>query len=186
MTSTSRQFGLAIAYILPGFIVLIGMVPLFPAVGKWLLPAPAATDLSVGLGPPLYAVMTATALGLVLSCFRWLTIDHLHAWTGLRRPAWNDARLDDLIDGFDYLVQNHWRYYEACGNTLLAVLFAYVTYRVGNSHAVLGTATDLATLVTLLALFAASRNALRNYYDRTHRLIGRARPDRRSKHVQRQ
>jgi hypothetical protein len=172
MTGTSsRQFGLLIAYVLPGFIALAGIAPLFHAVARWLRPVGTG---EIGLGPPLYAVLAATAIGQVLSCFRWILLDHLHQWTGVERPAWDDSKLDHVLEGFDYLVQNHLRYYEFCGNTLLAVLWSYVLNRALGTLPFLGIGSDLVILIVLIVLFVASRDALRNYYTRTSRLIGRS------------
>jgi hypothetical protein len=172
MTGTSsRQFGLIIAYLLPGFIALAGIAPLFPAVSRWLAPVPAS-QFDLGLGPPLYAVLGALALGQVLSCFRWILVDQTHHATGVKRPTWEDNQLDRVLGAFDYLVQSHFRYYEFCGNTLLAVSFAYVVNRVLGTLPGLSAVTDVAIAVLLAVLFAASRNALANYYNRTRRLIG--------------
>src|SRR5690348_7056720 len=106
--TSSRQFGLIVAYVLPGFIALAGLAPLFPAVGRWLRPVSTG---DLGLAPPLYAVLGATAVGSILSCFRWLLVDHVHEWTGVRRPTWDDSQLEQVLGGFDYLVQSHFRYY---------------------------------------------------------------------------
>ena len=170
---SNNQFGLVIAYVLPGFIALAGIAPLFPAVAHWLAPVPAG-QFDFALGPPLYAVLGAMALGLVVSCFRWVLLDHAHAWLGVVRPTWQDSELDRVLSAFDYLVQSHFRYYESAGNTLVAVAFAYAVNRALGTVAVLGPATDVATAVVLLVLFVASRNALQNYYNRTRRLIGDA------------
>ncbi len=80
MTETSsRQFGLIVAYILPGFIGLAGMVPLFPVVGGWLRPV---NQSGLDLGAPVYALMAAMTFGMILSCFRWLIVDRLHHQIG--------------------------------------------------------------------------------------------------------
>lgn len=170
-TSTTRQFGLLIAYVLPGFVALGGLAPLFPLVARWLQPVESS---DLGLGPPLYAVLAATAIGLMLSCFRWVLVDHINHLTGVKRPAWDDSRLDHVLGGFDYLVQNHFRYYEFCGNTLMALLLAYGLDRSLGTLPFLGAATDVGTAIVALVLFLASRNALKNYYHRTNRLIGRS------------
>lgn len=169
-STTTKQFGLLIAYVLPGFVALVGLVPLSATVAHWLTPVANA---DFGLGPPLYAVLGATAMGKVLSCFRWVLLDHAHKWTGVRRPAWDDRRLDQVLGGFDYLVQSHYRYYEFCGNTLLAVLGTYGLNRALGTLPFLGLWTDLGMAALGLVLFAASRDALRNYYTRTGQLIGR-------------
>jgi hypothetical protein len=169
--TSNSQFGLVIAYVLPGFIGLAGLAPLLPVVSLWLKPVPQA---DFGLGPPLYAVLGATAVGLILSCFRWILVDHLHQWTGVERPTWDDAKLDRLLGGFDYLVQSHYRYYEFCGNTLLAILLAYGLNRSLRTLPFLGSVTDVGVLLVSIVLFAASRDALAKYYLRTGRLVGYA------------
>jgi hypothetical protein len=170
MSQTSNwQFGLIMAYVLPGFIALAGTAPLLPAVAAWLHPAVQG---SLSLRPPVYAVLAATAVGLFLSCFRWLTIDQIHYWTGVRRASWDDRQLATALGGFDYLVQNHFRYYEFCGNTFLAVLWGYGLNRSIGTSPFLGVGTDLGVLIVSAVLFTASRDALMKYYNRTGRLLG--------------
>jgi hypothetical protein len=166
---SGKQFGLIIAYVLPGFIALAGLSPLFPAVARWLWPV---TQGDLGLGAPLYAVLAAMTIGLVLSCFRWVLIDHVHEWTGVKRPTWDDRQLPDVLSAFDYVVQNHYRYYEFTANTLLALIFAYGLNRSLGTLPFLGTGTDLGMLLIVVVLFAASRDALAKYYLRTGRLVG--------------
>ena len=171
--SSARQFGLIIAYVLPGFLALAGSAPLIPAVSHWLTPVPA-TESGFGLGPPLYSILAAMALGLVLSCLRWVIVDHAHQWMGVQRPIWEDSQLDRVLGAFDYLVQSHYRYYEWCGNTLLAVLWTYGVNRALGTLPIFGPVTDTGIALLVLVLFLASRSALANYYDRTRRLIGAA------------
>jgi hypothetical protein len=163
------NFGILVAYVLPGFIAVAGLAPIFPTLAQWLRPTGQG---DLGLGPPVYALLGATAIGLILSCFRWVLIDHIHQWTGVTPPVWDDIQLPTRLGGFDYLVQNHFRYYEFTANTLLAVLGAYSMNRVLGTLPFLGLGTDLAVLILCIVLFAASRDALAKYYNRTGRLIG--------------
>lgn len=167
--ASTRQFGLVVAYLVPGFIGLAGAVPLFPIIGTWLQPV---EQVEMGFGPPIYALIAAAAVGLIVSCFRWLLVDQFHHWTGVRRPKWDAERLQDVMVGLDFLVQNHFRYYEFCGNTLIASLWAYGVNRFTNTLPTLGLGTDLGMVVLSLVLFTASRDALRKYYAGTERLLG--------------
>jgi hypothetical protein len=170
--SSTRQFGILIAYVLPGFIALAGVAPIFPAVARWLRPV---GDGDLSLGPPLYAVLAATTLGLILSCFRWLLLDELlHRWTGVRRPIWDDRRLADALGAFNYLAEQHFRYAEFSGNAMLATVAAYAVNRGLHTLPFLGVGTDAAVVILTLVLFAASRDALAKYYARTGRLVGLA------------
>jgi hypothetical protein len=169
--TSSRHFGLIVAYLLPGFVGLVGMAPLFPAVADWLRPVQQG---SLGFGPPIYALLSAIAIGLIVSCFRWLLLDQTHHWMGVRRPAWDDSRLDTVLSGFDYLVQSHFRYYEFTGNMLVASLWVYGLNRSMHTLPFLGVGTDLGMLILSFVLFAASRDALAKYYTRTGQLVGKA------------
>ena len=168
MNSASNHFGLMVAYLLPGFIGLAGIVPFAPMVAAWLQPL----DQQASLGPPVYAVLAATTVGMILSCFRWVLIDHVHQWTGVRPPVWDDRLLEDRVDAFNYLVDNHYRYYQFFANTLIAVLVAYSVNRFMNTLPLFGFASDVVVCVLCAALFAGSRDSLAKYYARTSQLMG--------------
>lgn len=169
MEITARQFGLLIAYLLPGFVGLAGVAPLAPTVAAWLQADRLAT---AGVGPSVYAIVAATTAGLIISCFRWLLIDTLLHCTGLPRPIWKDQRLDELLEAFDYLVENHYRYYQFYANTLMAILWSYSVHRTIHSSPLLGSGTDLGATVLCAVMLAGARDALAKYYQRTSRLIG--------------
>jgi hypothetical protein len=169
MESSSKQFGLMVAYLLPGFIVLTGIARFAPLVAAWLQPLNQA---QASLGAPVYAVLAATTIGMIVSCFRWLIIDHIHHWTGVTPPVWDDSRLSERVGAFNYLVDNHYRYYQFYANILIAVAIAYLANRAALTSPLLGVGTDLGFLIVCAALFAGSRDALSKYYLRTNRLIG--------------
>lgn len=165
---SNRQFNLIVAYLLPGFVGLAGIVPLFPAVADWLRPV---DQREYGIGPTVYALLAATATGMIVSCFRWIIIDQLHHATGIKPPAWDDKRLADVLGGFDYLVQNHFRYYEFSANTLVAGIWAYGVNRLMKTLPILGVGTDIGMVLLTLVLFAASRDALARYYGKARQLL---------------
>lgn len=169
--NSSKQFGLIVAHVLPGFIGLAGIAPLFPAVVQWLQPASQG---EAGFGPPIYALMAATAVGMIVSCVRWLLIDHLHHWTGVTPPVWDDRALESRLEAFNYIVEVHYRYYQFYANTLVAVLWAYGMNRFYGTLPLLGMGTDLGVFLLCSVLFVGSRDALSKYYIRTDRLVGQA------------
>src|SRR4051812_7327773 len=105
MNNSSNQFGLMVAYLLPGFIGLAGIAPFAPIVAAWLRPL---NQSAASLGAPVYSVLAATTIGMIFSCFRWLFVDHILHWTGLRPPTWDDALLEERVTAFNYLVENHY------------------------------------------------------------------------------
>lgn len=171
MTPSNQQFGLLVAYLLPGFIALGGVALLVPTVAQWL--RPVAGEGTSGLGPPVYAVLAATAAGMIVSCFRWLLVDHALFLTGVPRPQWDADRLEARLDAVNYFVEYHYRYYQFYANTLVAVLWTYTINRAFGTSPLLGPASDLGVLIIGVVLVFGSRDALWKYHERTNRLIGR-------------
>lgn len=169
MNISHNQFALIVAYLLPGFIGLVGIAPFVPLLATWLKPGSYS---EASLGPPIYVLLAATAIGMLTGCTRWLIIDHIHSLTGLKRPVWDDGRLSEHLAAFTHLVDSHYRYYQSVSNSLIAVVFAYILNRWMATSPYLGIGTDLAVLFICVVLFAASRDALSKYYTRTNRLLG--------------
>src|SRR5258706_2232237 len=147
MDILNRQFGLVIAYLLPGFVVLAGLAPLVPVVAGWL-----QADQTASFGAPLYALLAATAAGMVVSCFRWLIVDQIHSFTGLGGPAFNARALEDRPAAFTLLIQSHYRYYQFYSNTLVAVAGTYSMHRWLGTSPHLRFNTDLGVLVLCAVL----------------------------------
>src|SRR5687767_2969963 len=95
---TTKQFGLLVAFVLPGFIALCGIRPLSPMVAAWLSTAPT---IPAGLKAVVFVGLASIAAGMTISAARWLIFDTFHAWTGLPRPAWDDAALAGKLDAFE-------------------------------------------------------------------------------------
>lgn len=165
---SGRNFGLLIAYLIPGFLVLLGVSTVSAPVDIWLS--------GVGTGGPsvgsaLYVLIASVACGMTASVVRWAVLDTLHHATGVVRPRLDESRLADRLEAFDYLVECHYRYYQFYGNTLVATLAACAAWSFGPSRSV--SAGGLAALLALSAVFVAgSRDALRKYYAGSALLLG--------------
>ncbi len=166
---TEKNFGLVIAYLLPGFVTLWGLSRFSPTVQTWLT---SSQSTAPSFGGFLYVTLGSLALGLTVSAVRWMLIDTLHHTTGLQPPAWEFALLDDRLHGFLALVENHYRYYQFYSNMLIAAAFAFAAYAVGNSLAICPpTGVSFAFFALEIVLLAGSRDALRKYYRRAERLL---------------
>lgn len=106
---TRSNFGLLIAYLLPGFTLLWGLRELSPTVEQWLGSTPHDAPSIAGF---LYGTLASVAAGLTVSTLRWLLIDTIHHRTGVPLPDWNFAGLRDRVAGFDVLIEIHYRYYQ--------------------------------------------------------------------------
>jgi hypothetical protein len=167
MDILNRQFGLIIAYLLPGFVALAGIAPLSPIVAEWLHP-----DQTGSFAAPVYVLLAATALGMVASCFRWLLVDRIHAMTGVVSPLFNARAIEESPGAFNCLIENHYRYYQFYANTLIAVVWAYAVRRSLTPSLFLRLPTDLGVVILCVVLFAGSRDALVKYRSRSSQLNG--------------
>jgi hypothetical protein len=167
MSPINQHFGLVIAYLLPGFIGLGGIALLVPSVASWLRPQLGGA----GFGPPVYAVLAAIAIGMVISCVRWLIIDQLMSWSGVKAPKWDGVQLESRLNAFNYLVESHYRYYQFYSNGLIAIIWTYAVNRHFATSHFLGIDSDLLLLMLCATLFAGARDALQKYYRRTEPFI---------------
>ena len=165
----SSSFGLIVAYVLPGFIGLAGVVPLVPAVGQWLQPV-AQGDL--GFGPPIYALLSAITVGMIVSCFRWMIVDQVLKWTGVPKSVRGYENLPEKLDAVDYLVKGHYHFYQFYANSLVALVWAYSLNRFMGTIPLLGLGTDLGVLILCAGLLTGSRDALMKYRQKAGRLLG--------------
>jgi hypothetical protein len=155
------NFGLLIAYVLPGFTALEGFPLVAPAGTSWGTtgdPNPTLTSFLSG-------TVMALAAGLTVSTVRWLLIDSLHHATGLRRPTRDFARLEKSVAAYEFLGLIHYRYYKFYANMVVALLWAYAAH----DHA-LGW-RGLLDFPLAALFFLGSRDTLRKYYGRTADLL---------------
>jgi hypothetical protein len=156
----NQNFGLLIAYLIPGLVTLTGLSPHWPAIQTWLGSASKAPS----VGGFLFATVASVGAGLLTSTLRWLVLDHLHSWTGLRTPALDFAKLQANIDAFQAIVEYHYRYYQAYGNTLIGLLVVAICRWPFAGKGGWNELLIIGALITLC--FIASRDALSKYYAR--------------------
>lgn len=166
---THDNFGLVIAYVLPGFVALWGVRSVVPEVDL-LLGTPAGAAPSVG--GFLYGTVGATAAGLIVSTVRWAVLDRLYHRTGIPEPAWEFRHLPATLAAFESHVQDHYRYYQFYSYMLVAILVGSTLHLLGGGTwlGANGWGTALIALL-LVVLVLGSRDALRKYYARTGVLL---------------
>lgn len=175
--ATGKYFGLVIAYVLPGFAALWSLRPYSAVVRSWL--ATSAT-LPAGLEAVFFVTLASTAAGMTLSALRWAVIDSAIALSGVRRPAWDDARLQDNVHAWEIVVEAHYRYFQFYAHMALVLPFLAATLPLSASSVV-----PFAVLCECLFL-AAARDALAKYYSRASRLLGTVTSSQEPDHDQRQ
>jgi len=163
------NFGLVVAYLVPGFVVLWGVSFYSPVVRTWLATPPGNLPTVGGL---LCGTVGSLAAGMTVSAIRWAAFGTLHRSTGIAPPRWDFATLPEKLEAYQALIEIHYRYYQLHAHLLIALAFAYAArffatpwraYRVG--------AVDLGFIIVSVVLFLASRDALRKYYRRAGELL---------------
>ena len=163
------NFGLLIAYLLPGFVALSGLSLVSDTVRAWLQVTPSEAPTVGGF---LYVTLASIAVGLIVSAVRWAVIDHLYHRTGIHAPIWNFRKLPERLQAFETLVQYHYRYYQFHANMLVALSFTYALLVVAGRFEEAASAWfHVGFLATLVILVAGSRDTLRKYYDRVSHLL---------------
>jgi hypothetical protein len=154
--SSLTNFGLLIAYVLPGFTALEGFPLITPRQTAW----GTTGDPNPTLTAFLSGTVMALAAGLTVSAVRWLVVDRVHRRTG------NFARLNENIAAFEFLVLAHYRYYKFYANMVVALVWAYATrdYALGWR--------GLWDWPFVILFYIASRDSLRKFDERTASLLG--------------
>jgi hypothetical protein len=157
---TSENFGLLIAFVLPGFVLLWGIAPYSSTITGWL---GQTTSDAPTVGGFLYVTLASVGLGQLVSTLRWLLIDSLHHRTGVRPPNFDFARLRNSVDAFDRLIEVHYRYYQWHANALIAVTLTTILHWTASGFLF---RQLLLLLVVDAILFVGSRDTLTKYYRR--------------------
>lgn len=165
---SGRNFGLLIAYVLPGFVALWGLSYPSEAVRSWVT---GAGTTGPGVGSVLHVVLGSVACGMTASAVRWAALDWVHHRSGVPRPLWDDSRLPERLVAYEFFIEIHYRYYQFYGNSLVSLLFTYALWRHSGMAAGWGW-IDAGVLFIGGVFIAGSRDALRKYYSRTTLLLG--------------
>ncbi len=159
------NFGIAIAYLIPGFILLWGLAQLDPTVADWVQNA-SQGELTVG--GFLYATLASLTLGLIASTIRWALIDTVHHRTGLPRPELDFQNLADRTQAFTRIVEGRYHFYQFYSNTAVSVPVAELCWLISGASWL-----SLIPAVTIEAiLLAGSRDTLRHYYGELAQVLG--------------
>jgi hypothetical protein len=170
---STKNFGILIAYLLPGFVAVWGVSFFSETVHNWL---GASTINAPTVGGFLYVTIGSIAAGIVISTVRWAIIDGIHHETGIPEPKWEFSRLEERLAAFEEFVEYHYRYYQCSANMFLAVAFTYTTWLLSHSGGFYRAGwLNLAFIFLEVVFWMGSRDSLRKYYRRTAEVLGTTR-----------
>ena len=119
---------------------------------------------AASVGGFLYATLASILLGMALSALRWLVIDSLNASTGLRRPTWSDASLQQNLQALESLIEHHYRYYQFHSNMVVAIVLVYSAHlAAGSSFLGWGSVEAIGALICTV-FWLTARDNLKKYY----------------------
>jgi len=167
-----RNFGLIIAFLLPGFTCLCGVSAFNPTVAGWLAAEPSATP---SVGGFLYVLLGSLASGLIVSAFRWALIDTLHHKTGVVRRRFNFYQLNEKMPAYQIAVEYTYRYFQFYGNMVLSVAIFCISRQL--TQGVWSVAWISGFVILEMVLFFASRDCLNRYYERLSLVLGELREE---------
>lgn len=165
--SLSRNFGLLIAFVLPGLVFLWGTLYLEDSPR---LTWPSKESGLDQIGAIVLLLLGATATGIILSAVRWLILDHLHHVTGIRAPALDFRNLERKQSSFMLVVENNYRFYLFYGNTFVGMMLLGLTAL--SQNVALTRLDGVRWLALSVVLFCASRDSLSRYYTRARLIMG--------------
>ena len=168
------SFGLLIAFLLPGFILLWGLSFTSPVVASWL--TTSSSEHAIAVGGFLYSTLASLALGLLVSAVRWLIIDHPLEWLGIhgKRLKYEKLKDKDILATYQAIVANHYRYYQYYSNSLVAIIGAFATYwieKYQEKDSAVPWYVYVGIALLILVLFLASRDTLKKMYDKMNEIL---------------
>lgn len=166
MDNIHRNFGLVIAFVIPGLVALWGISAFSPTLTAWLAATP---EQAPTIGSFLYLLLGSLAIGLIVSAVRWATVDTLIHRTGVEYPAFNFANLQAHLDSYILTVEWHYRYYQFYSNMFIAVIGAGVCQTARGNGPSVGGWFGLIALEAVL--FSASRDSLVRFYKRGSQVL---------------
>jgi hypothetical protein len=166
---SEKNFGVVVAYIVPGLVALWGVSFFSDTVKLWLTSADGTQPTVAGF---LYVTLGSLAAGLTLGAVRSMTIDPLHHWTGVEAPDLDFSDFQAKFWAFNQLVESQYRYYQFYAHMSLAIPGFVAAHFLAH-----GAPSDLEYLAPCLALevvlLAVSRGTLKTYYARVSHLLGK-------------
>jgi hypothetical protein len=165
---TTNNFGLLIAYLVPGATALWGLSSFSPSLRAWFASTPSDAPTISGF---LYLTVASLAVGMTVTAIRWACVDLVHATTGLAAPDLNFSRLPGKVDAYRLLIEIHYVHYQYYSNMCVATAITWICHRIRIQPPCRISWADASFLLVEAVFFLTSRDTLRKYHQRTGQLL---------------
>jgi len=125
LRSGAENFGIIIAFLVPGFVSLWGASYHSASIRGWFA---TGQESAPTVGGFLYVTVASIAAGVAVSGLRWFVIDII--WCAIWQAQRHELDFENLPgkeDAFSFINENHYRYYQYYANMLIAGLMTYVS-----------------------------------------------------------
>lgn len=165
---TSNNFGVLIAYLVPGATALWGLSSFSPSLRAWFASTPSDAPTISGF---LYLTVASLAVGMTVTAIRWACVDLIHAATGLAAPDLDFAQLPGKVDAYRLLIEIHYVHYKFYSNMCVATAITWICHRIKIEPQCRLSWVDLAFVFVEAIFFLTSRDTLKKYHQRTQQLL---------------
>lgn len=166
MEVDERSFGILIAYVIPGWIVLAGFSYCSDTIASWLT---GSVTNSPTIGGFLFASLASIGLGVLVSTVRWLAIDPVMRLAGVQSTNHGFSHLQQSHEALTILVNGHYRYYQFHANLCVALpLTATLRWTYGEFHI----EELFGAVIVFVVLLLGARDTLQKYYARCGQVLG--------------
>lgn len=158
---TYTQFGLLIAYLLPGFVVIWGISGLWP-----VAPLCSGDTEACATIPSLVwffnTTLGAITAGMAVSAIRFVLVDTVNHLTGLKRPHVDGHVLQKNLGAVNTVIDHHYRHYQFHANLLVAGMIAYGVH-LYKTMTITGL-PEVLLIILAVIFWLTARDNLRKYY----------------------
>ena len=165
---TSNNFGVLIAYLVPGATALWGLSSFSPALRSWFAATPTDAPTISGF---LYLTVASLAVGMTVTAIRWACVDLVHSVTGLKAPDLDFSQLPGKVDAYNLLIEIHYRHNQFYANMFVATAITWICHRLTMESKCQLSWIDPVFLLVEAIFFLTSRDTLRKYQQRTKQLL---------------
>jgi len=166
----SKNFGLVIAFVVPGFIGLWALSYFDATTAKWL---GVAAEKETTVGGFLFVLVASIGVGVFLSGIRHLFFDRFLLKDLGRPPQLDQKKRKDLEGPYQSLKEDHYRFYQFYSNTAVALPIAFLFWVVTQSPAqARAIVVGVVLLMAVAILYVSARHCLARYREKQRDLLG--------------
>lgn len=158
MDKLGLNFGLVIAYLIPGFCGTYALTPHVTAIN-------ALVGGAANTGSVVVLLLIALAVGIIINAISWVVVRNFIHFTGVKSPSGIVYRKSSRQDALRYnrLIESTFRYHQFYSNMLVGILLLTPLWLAAPVQD--NILRNASFPFVVIILFWAARDSLRNYYN---------------------